>query len=51
MVLVIRCQTLLQDLWAIWSCCLYVFYKYYYHIPSYSLRSIFHQCIYGFILV
>ena len=39
MVLVIRCQTLLEDLWTIWSCCLYVFY--YYHILSYSLGSIF----------
>jgi len=39
MVLVIRCQTLLEDLWTIWSCCLYVFY--YYHISSYSLGSIF----------
>jgi hypothetical protein len=28
--------------------CLYVFYEYYYHIPSYSLGSIFYQCIYGF---
>ena len=37
MVLVIRCQTLLEDLWTIWSCCLYVLYKYYSHIPSYSL--------------
>ena len=51
MVLVIRCQTLLEDLWTIWSCCLYVFYEYYYHISSYSLGSIFYQCIYGFILV
>jgi len=48
MVLVIRDQTLLKDLWTIWSCCLYVFYVYYYHIPSYSLGSIFYQCIYGF---
>jgi len=39
MVLVIRCQTLFEDLWTIWSCYLYVFY--YYHIPSYSLGSIF----------
>ena len=51
MVVVIRCQTLLQDLWTIWSCYLYVFYEYYYHIPSYSLGSIFYQCIYGFIPV
>ena len=49
MVLVIRCRTLLEDLWTIWSCCLYVFY--YYHILSYSLGSIFYQCIYGFIPV
>jgi len=27
----------LEDLWTIWSCCLYVFYEYYYHISSYSL--------------
>jgi hypothetical protein len=39
MVLLIRCQTLLEDLRTTWSCCLYVFY--YYHIPSYSLGSIF----------
>jgi len=39
MVLVIRCQTLLKNLWTIWSCCLYVFY--YYHILSYTLGSIF----------
>ena len=51
MALVIRCQTLLEDLWTIWSCCLYVFYEYYYHIPSYSIGSIFYQCIYGFIPV
>ena len=38
---VIWCQTLLEDLWTIWSCCLYVFYEYYYHISSYSLGSIF----------
>jgi hypothetical protein len=49
MVLVIRFWTLLEDLWTIWSCCLYVFY--YYHILSYSLCSIFYQCIYGFIPV
>jgi hypothetical protein len=49
MVLVIRCQILLEDLWTIWSWCLYVFY--YYHILSYSLGSIFYQCIYGFIPV
>jgi len=24
-------QILLEDLWTIWSCCLYVFYEYYYH--------------------
>jgi len=41
MVSVIRCQTLLENLWTIRSCCLYVFYEYYYHIPSYSLGSIF----------
>ena len=29
------------DLWTICSCCLYVIYEYYYHIPSYSLGSIF----------
>jgi hypothetical protein len=29
-------------LWTIWSCCLYVFYEYYYH-------NIFYQCICGFI--
>jgi hypothetical protein len=39
MVLVIRCQTLLEDLRTIRSCCLYVFY--YYHILSHSLGSIF----------
>jgi len=44
MVLVIRCQTLLEDLWTTWSCCLYVFYEYYYH-------NTFYQCIYVFILV
>jgi len=49
MVLVRRCQTLLEDLWTIWSYYLYVFYEYYYHIPSYSLGSIFYQCMYGFI--
>jgi hypothetical protein len=43
MVLVIWCQTLLEDIWTIWSCCLYVFYKYCYHIPSYSLCSIFNN--------
>jgi len=37
MALVVGCQTLLEDLWTVWSCCLYVFYEYYYHIPSYSL--------------
>jgi hypothetical protein len=31
MVWVIRCQTLSEHLWTIWSCCLYVFYGYYYH--------------------
>ena len=36
---VIRCRTLLEDLWTTWRCCLYVFY--YYHILSYSLCSIF----------
>jgi hypothetical protein len=41
MVLVISCQKVLEDLWTIWSCCLYVFYEYYCHIPSYSLSSIF----------
>ena len=46
MVLVIRCQTLLEDLRTIWSCCLYVFYKYYYHNPSYSLGSIFFINVY-----
>ena len=45
-VLVIRCQTLLEDLWIIWSCCLYVFYEYYYHIPSYSLGSVFFINVY-----
>jgi len=30
---------------------LYVLYDYYYHIPSYSLGSIFYQYIYGFIPV
>ena len=38
---VISCQTLLEDLWTTWSCCLYVFYEYCYHIPSCSLGSIF----------
>ena len=38
-------------IWTIRSCCLYVFYEYYYHIPSYSLGSIFYQCMYGFISV
>jgi len=51
MVLVMRYQTLLEDLWTIWSCCLYVFYEYSYHIPSYPLCYIFYQCIYGFIPV
>ena len=41
MVLVIRCLTLLEDIWTIGSCCLYVFC--YYHILSYSLGSIFYQ--------
>jgi hypothetical protein len=41
MVLVIRCQILLEDLWLIRSCCLYVFYEYCYHIPSYSLGFYF----------
>jgi len=41
MVLVIRCQTLLEYISTIGSCCLYVFW--YYHIPSYSLGSIFYQ--------
>jgi len=49
MVLVIRCQTLLDDLWTIRSCCLYVFY--YYHIPLYSFGSIFYHCIYCFVPV
>jgi hypothetical protein len=49
--IVIRRQTLLEDLRTIWSCCLYVFYEYYYHIPSYFLGSIFYHCIYGFISV
>ena len=40
-----------EDLWTMWSCCLYVFYEYYYYICSYSLGSIFYQCIYGFIPV
>ena len=44
-------QILLEDLWTIWSCCLYVFYEYYCHNPSYSLGSIFYQCVYGFIPV
>jgi hypothetical protein len=39
--IITRCQILLEDLWTIWSCCLNVFYEYYHHIPSYSLRSIF----------
>jgi len=37
-ILVIRCQSLLQDLRTIWSWCFYVFYEYYYHIPLHSLR-------------
>jgi hypothetical protein len=41
MALVTRCQTLLEDLRTTWSWCLYVFYEYFYHIPSYSLGSIF----------
>jgi len=40
MVLVIRRQTLLEHLWTIWSCCLYAFYEYYYHIPSYFTSTI-----------
>jgi hypothetical protein len=44
MVLVICYQTLLEDLWTIWSCCSYVFY--YYHISSYSLGSIFFLSMY-----
>ena len=40
-IIIIRCQTLLEDLWTIWSCSLYVFYEYYYNIPSYSLGSVF----------
>jgi hypothetical protein len=49
MVLVIRCQSLLEDFRTIWSCYLYVFYCY--HILSCSLGSIFYQCIYGSISV
>ena len=49
MVLEIKCVTLLVDIWTIWICCLYVFC--YYHILSYSLRSIFYQCICGCIPV
>ena len=32
--------------WTTWSCCLYVFYEYCYHIPSYSLGSIFFINVY-----
>ena len=45
---VIACLILLEDIQTIGSCCLYVFC--YYHILSYSLCSIFYQCIYGCIL-
>jgi hypothetical protein len=44
MVLVIRCPTLLEGIWTIWSSCLYVFC--YYHILSYSLDSIFFINVY-----
>jgi hypothetical protein len=50
-IIIVRCQTLLEDLWTIRSCSLYVFYKYYYHFPSYSLGSIlsmyiwFYSCL------
>ena len=46
-----KVSNILEDIWTIKSCCLYVFYEDYYHIPSYSLGSIFYQCIYGFIPV
>ena len=41
----VQCSVLsilpISFLWTIRSCCLYVFYEYYYHIPSYSLGCIF----------
>jgi magnesium-transporting ATPase (P-type) len=54
MVLVVRCQTLLEDLWTIWSCCLYVFYEHYYHnvfINVYMVLFLFNNVIYVFLLL
>jgi hypothetical protein len=52
MFLVIRCQTLLEDVQTIWSCCLYVFYEYYYHniffINVYMVLFLFNNVIYVF---
>jgi len=45
MVLVIMCQTLLEDLWKIWSCCLYIFYEYYYHNNFLSMYIWFYSCL------
>jgi len=55
MVLVIRCQTLLEDLWTIRSCRLYVFYEYYYHnisfINVYMVLFLFNNVTYVFLLL
>jgi len=32
-----KVSNIIRRQWTIWSCCLYVFYEHYYHIPSYSL--------------
>jgi len=53
--ILISCQTLLEDLWTVWSCCLYVFYEYYYHniffINVYMILFLFNNLIYVFLLL
>jgi hypothetical protein len=59
MVLVIRCQTLLDDLWTTWSYCLYVFYIItFFHIfyvlffiNVYMVLFLFNNVIYIFLLL
>jgi hypothetical protein len=50
----VMCQTLLEDLWTIWSCCLYVFYEYYYNniffINVHIVLFLFNKVIYVFLL-
>ena len=49
-----RCQTLLEDLWTIWSCRLYVFYEYYYYnifVNVYVVLFLFNNVIYVFLLL